>query len=204
MRAALLVPLLFVQAACWGPRYFTPREHVDGTGPKGHPAAVYAVPAADATQPALGEVRIWSEGARAGYDEQEEEVVRLHVGFELENTSSEPLQLDLAGLVCEEMAVDGLLLPAFGMLRADGDGYAPPGSTARVDATFQPAAEAPRDIEGFAIRFAVLAGQRQALRQVTPFGPRLQQATPAPYYWGGFGPGWGFGWGYYGYGYRWR
>lgn len=200
MRSALLLPLLLLQAACWSPRYFTPREHVNGTGPKGHAAAVYSVAGADAAQPPGGEVRMWSQGARAHYDANQDEVVQLHIGFELENTGAEPLQLDLAGMRCEEVMVGGLLLPPFAPLRVEGDGYAPPGSTARVDVTFQPAAEAPRDIEGFAIRFTVLAGERRALSQVTPFGPRVQQSTGSAYYGSGFGSPWGWGWGYS----RWR
>ncbi len=202
MRAAFLVPLLLLQAACWSPRYFTPREHVNGSGPKGHPAAGYAVPAAEPGLAAVGEVRLWSEGARARYDDNEDEVVQVHIGFELENTGDQPLQLELASLQCEEMVVDGLLQAPFAAVRIDGDGYAPPGATARLDAFFQPTADAPRHIEGFSIRFAVLAGERRALAQVTPFGPRQQAVSPSPYYWGAFGPYYGLGWSYgYGYGF---
>ena len=199
MRILLLLPLVLVQAACWGPRYFVPREHQDGTGPSGHPAAVYAIPAEAPGATALGELRIWSAGTRARYDEAGEERVELHVGFELENNGSVPLQLDLASVRCEELVVDGLLKPPPAVHLAEGSGLALPGATVRVDTMFLPPADAPRDVDSFSIRFAVLDGERKAVQQVTPFGPQSRAAMwrddPYFYSWNSrWGPGWGPPW----------
>jgi hypothetical protein len=204
LRHSLLLPLLSSFAACWGPRHFTPREYVNGTAPSGEPAAIYVVPAADATQPALGEVRVWSAGARARYGDGDDdgEIVELTVGFELENTSQDALQLDLGSLCCDDLTIDGLLQAPLEPVAVQGGGYAAPGTTERVDVTFRPAADVPRDIDGFAVRFQVRAGDRIALRQVTPFGPRVLAAADQPDpYWGAFSPwgpgfGWGLGFGY--------
>lgn len=196
MRAVVLLLLLFAQAACWSPRYFTPREHVDGSGPGGHPAASYTVPAGEAGAPALGEVRVWSTGARALYDENDEEVVRLLVGFELENTGEEPFELDPASLRVEAMEIDGLLQPSQPPTRIEGNPIAMPGTTARFEATFQPATTTPRDIDSFSVRFRVAAGTRTALTQVTPFTPQLAGGAYRDPYYSAWGPGWGWGWGW--------
>ncbi|MBL8739022.1 MAG: hypothetical protein JNL12_21530 [Planctomycetes bacterium] len=204
MRAIVLPLLLFTQAACWSPRYFAPREHVGSTGPGGFPAATYAVPGAEAGQPGLGEVRLWSEGAKALYDEDDEEVVRLQIGFELENTGDEPFELDPASLRCEELLLDGLLQPSMTPTRIDGDPIAMPGSTARFGVTFEPSTTVPGDIDSFSIRFRVNAGTREALAQVTPFEPRRAEPGRTVYY-AGLGPAWGWGWGWgWGFGARCR
>jgi hypothetical protein len=205
MRFLLLLPLLFVHAACWGPRYFSPREHQDGTSPSGHPAAVYALPAATAGVAELGELRLWSAGTRARYDEAGEERIELHIGFELENNSDEPLQLDLASIRCEELVVDDLLQPPLPHQLVEGTGLALPGSTVRVDCLYLPPAEVPSDVDSFSIRFVVRAGDRVVLQQVTPFGPQTRSMAAFrddPYFyawnsrWGpGWGPGWAVGWG---------
>lgn len=220
MRALLVLPLLCT-AACWQPRYFMPRENVQGVGPDGEPAAVYLLPEAapEAAAPAAAatsevnasELRLWSLGAVARYDEHAAEVVELRLGFELENHAATPLRLDLEALRCEGLVVDGALLPPLAADHWAGDGLALPGTTTRVEATFRPAAPVPRAIESFAVRWRVLRGDGSAMSQVTPFGP-LRRLHPAPYpagyyhgfyeypglYWGPtFGFGWGVGWHYH-------
>ncbi len=189
----LLVPF----AACWNPRYFTPREHVEATAPDGSPAALYGVPGdAGAATPA-GELRVWSGGAKARFADDDREVVDLHVGFELENNSSRALQLDVAGVTCDDLMLDGVLQHALAPVRVEGDGSAAPGQTARVDFVFEPATEQPGDIESFAVRFAVRDGERVVLQQVTPFGPWVRSRSDDRY-WGPWGFGWGFGLGWHG------
>lgn len=197
MRAFLLLPLLSAMAACWSPRSFAPLEHVDAIGPGGVPAAFYRVPAAEAGAPSTAEVRVWSNGARARFTDDGREVVELHVGFALENNGKDTVQLDLGSVACDDLVVDGAVLGALLPLRIDGDGTAPPDTTARVELFFQPAAAVPRAIDRFAVRFTVLAGEREALQQVTPFGPWVRPSYPDAYYWGGWGWGWtwGYGWG---------
>lgn len=199
MRALVLLLMLFAQAACWSPRHFMPREHVDATGPRGQLAASYPVPAVEGA--ALGEVRVFAGPANALYDDRDEEVVRFVVGFELENNGNEPFELDPASVQCEELMLDGILQPTLAPVRIEGNPIAMPGLTSRFEATFQPATTVPADIDGFALRFRVLAGERVALAQSVPFVPRVASGgRGGGYYsgWGpgyGFGPGWGFGWG---------
>ncbi len=200
MRTILLSPLLVLAAGCWNPRYFAPREHVAASAPGGHAAALYVVPAApDAT--GAGELRVWSRGAKARFTDDDREVVELHVGFELENNGSAPLQLDLGAVVCEDLMLDGLLQQPLAPLRIDGDGAAPPGTTARVDLTFEPPADAPRDVDGFAVRFVVLSGDHVVLQQVTPFGIAARRYDDDRW-----GPtwGWGFGFGLGWHGHHWH
>jgi hypothetical protein len=193
MRVLALLPLLAITAGCWQPRYFAPREHLDGNGPQGEPAALYPVPSSDVA--ATAEVRVWSSGATARFaDDDDRELVELHVGFELENNSDAPLRLDPASIVCEGLMLDGLLLPPLTPVRVVGEGTAAPRSTIRVDAVFEPPTTTPRDIDAFAATFAVKRGEETVMSQVTPFAPW----DPYPYYrdyyypWG-FGVGWGFG-----------
>ena len=199
MRAIVLLLLLFAQAACWGPRHFMPREHVDAAGPRGQLAASYAVPAGDGLS--LGEVRVYAGPATAQYDENDEEVVRLAVGFELENTGGEPFELDPASVRCEELMLDGLLQPTLAPVRIEGNPIAMPGTTSRFEAMFLPATTVPGDLDSFSIRFRIQAGERTVLSQVTPFVPRTQNGGGSGTYyaaWGpvwGVGPRWGWGWG---------
>jgi hypothetical protein len=201
MRALALVPFLFVAAGCWQARHFTPREHVGGTGPRGQPAALYGL--ADAQGGAAGELRVWSTGAAATFTDDDREVVELGIGFELENNGREPLRLDPASVVCEALVLDGVAQPPLVPVRVTGDGVAAPGTTARVDAVFEPATTVPRDVDEFAVRFAVRTGPdvganggADVLLQSTPFAPWVRQypedrAWVAPWSFGfGFGLGW--------------
>ena len=183
----LLLPLLLL-AGCWNPRYFAPREHVGAVGPDGNAAALYPIAGADGV---AGELRVWSRGAKARFTDDDREVVELHVGFELENNGTAPLQLDLGSIACEQLSLDGELQPPLAPLRIDGDGAAGPGATARVDLTFEPPADAPRDVDSFSVRFAVRGPQGFALQQVTPFGLAVRRRDDR--YWG---PGWGWGIGF--------
>jgi hypothetical protein len=189
MRSLCLLLLALPFAACWSPRYFTPRENVDATAPDGAPAAQYIVSAPAA------EVRVWSSGAKARFTDDDREIVELHVGFELENNGQVPLQLDLGTVTCDELLLDGVLQPSLQPLRIQGDGTAGPGATARVDLTFEPATTVPRDIDSFAIRFVVRDGEQVALQQSTPFQPWVRNYDGYhDRFWGGWG--WGFGLGF--------
>lgn len=194
MRALPLLLVWFVSfaaAGCWSPRAFAPREHVDAHAPDGTPAALYSIPLAP-EQPATAEVRVWCSGAEARFTDDDREVVELFVSFELENNGAESLQLDLGSVQCEQLLVDGATRPALAPSTIAGDGSAPPATTARVDLVFEPAVDAPRDIDAFAVRFVVRAGEREVLQQVTPFGPWVRRVAHDPY-WDGWGWGFGFG-----------
>ena len=209
MRTLLCLPVLVLTAGCWQPRYFEPRENVTGLSPEGRPAAVYDLER-DQEGVARGQVRVWSDGAFARYTETDEEVVDLFVALELENNGQQELQLDLDSLRVEELYLDGYLQPAMAPLSVDGHGRAEPGTTARLDLTFQPSTTFPRDIDSFALRFAVRDRQGLISGEVTPFVPEpLRPIGDGAYwgdrYWGGpywgarpaslLGPWrWGYGW----------
>ena len=196
------MPLLAITAGCWQPRYFTPRENLSGSGPDGSSAAVYVVDTGDSAS-SNAEVRVWSQGAEARFTDDDSEVVDLHVGFELENNSQQAIALDVDALTCEELIVDGLLQEPIGPQEVSGSGFAPPGTTTRVDVVFRPPTTIPRSVDAFTVRFAVRSEQDQVLSQATPFAPAARHFNN---YYGGayFGP-WG-PWGGYRYGYSgfWR
>lgn len=201
MRGLLVVPLLLLSAGCWQPRYFVPRENLNGTGPDGNPAAVYTVRKGEAGD-SFGEVRLWSKGAEARFTE-DDEVVDLHIGFELENTSDGPLGLDVSGVRLEELFIDGYLQDHLEPLEVDGEVIAEPGATTRVDMVFRPATTYPGEIDKFSVRFGVRSAQGELVGQVTPFvpggryGTRTYIAPPLAYTRYGWGPAFG-GFGYWG------
>jgi hypothetical protein len=176
MRTLLLTTLLFALAACWQPRYFTPREHVDGAGPQGHPAALYTLPGEAATAGKPAEVRVWSSGAKALYTDDDREVVELTVGLELENNGQNLLVLDPQDLVCVELMVDGVLQSQQKPVRLEGMGIAEPGATARVDAVFELPTTKPRLVDSFAVQWVVRIADRIVLQQTTPFVPWVRNA----------------------------
>lgn len=166
---ALLLLLWLPLGACAGNRYFAPRENLNGTGPGGYPAAVYPVGAT----PGLGEVRVWSTGARV-VEIDGASVVEVAVGFELENTGAETLAIDTASLVCAELWVGEQRQQGLAPVRFDGQAEAGPGTTSRLDVTFRPEhAERARAVTGFTLRFAVVAAGRQVLVQALPFAPHV-------------------------------
>lgn len=198
MRGGTWALLLFVAAGCWQPRYFEPRENLTGRSPDGRRAAVYVLEDVGGLR-AAGEVRVWSDGARARYAEHGQEVVDLHVGIELENNGAAQLELDLAALQLEQLYVDGQPGPPLPPAEVDGSPRAAPGATARVDVVFRPPTTYPRAVDSFGVRFSVRDDAGVRLGQMTPFAP----APPPGVYggWGGaYGPGgpWGYGPGVYG------
>lgn len=184
----LLLPLgtFAALAACGTSRQFAPRENVNGTGPTGWPAAVYPLAA-----PAAGEVRLWSDGAvRREIDG--EQVSRLLLGFELENTGTVPLRLDVEQLHVRELRGAGQVLPELQPIQVQGSPAAEPGGVARVDLEFDPGDVTPRAIDSFQVRWEVSAGEAR-YAQVTPFLPWF----PEPVYWDHPYWGWGWGWGHW-------
>ncbi len=170
MRGLLCLPLLALTAGCWQPRYFIPRENLNGTGPDGSPSAVYQIRHDEATV-TLGEIRVWSSGAKAYFTDNDVEVVDLHIGFEIENTGKEPLELEVGSLGLEEVFVDGYLKDSLIPLKVKGASTAAPGLTTRVDLVFRPPTTFPRDVDSFSVRFVVRDSQGNRVGQLTPFVP---------------------------------
>lgn len=188
-RPSQLLLLLAVLPACANDRLFAPRENLNGVGPTGRPAAVYAMPA-----PAAGEVRLWSDGAeRRGEGAAQQTVIR--VGFELENLGQEPLVLEPTAVQLDDLASDpAATLPSPLLLGAPSPVAAAPGTTARADLEYALVGDvAPRDLVGFRLRWSVRAGDA-VLQQVTPFQVFYPEPadTHDPWPWWGFG--YGFSW----------
>jgi len=194
MRGLLCLSLLLT-AGCWQPRYFTPRENLNGTGPDGNPSAVYQIRHDEEAQ-TKGEIRIWSGGAKARFDDSDEEVVDLHVGFEIENTGKQPLELEIDSLGLEEVFVDGYLKDPLAPFEIDGSGAAAPGLTTRIDLVFRPPTTYPRDVDSFSLRFVVRDADGNQVGQITPFVPVVAQRSSVNDGWA-WGPGLGWG-GFYG------
>ena len=161
--------------------------------PDGSPAAVYEVRHDETTQ-TQGEIRVWSAGAKAHFTDDDDEVVDLHVGFEIENTGENPLELEADSLGLEEVFVDGYLKDPLAPLEVKGSGTAAPGVTTRVDLLFRPPTTYPRDVDSFSVRFVVRDAAGNRVGQLTPFVPdvRADSRRAGP-------PGWGWGYGFGGY-----
>ncbi|MDO8348836.1 MAG: hypothetical protein Q7T30_01275 [Planctomycetota bacterium] len=187
---ALLWTLLALAPACASHRNFAPRENCNGQGPGRQPAAVYPVQA----DGAAGEVRVWSAGS-SRRDGAGPEGTEVHLGFEIENTGSQPLRLDLESLRCDELRAGDEVLGPLPAARVEGNPEAAPGTTGRVDAWFLPGPGiAPRDVDSFAARFVVRCADQAVCNQVTPFQPYSPDShyRHDPWLWGGFG--FGIGW----------
>lgn len=202
MRALLLVTV-WLFAGCSTHRFFTPREHQDGSGPAGHPAALYPLDG----PPPTGELRLWSGGAELIDLDDGNAVTELHVGFELENHGEVPLVVDTGAIQCTDLVIEGQGAGSLAPHRLSGNAEVAPGAVARLDVWFRPPAEDGLAIDGFAVRFRIAAGDRTVLAQSTPFVPyRPTRRWHDDWYWyGGYwgggpgwwgpGPGWGWGWG---------
>lgn len=184
----MLLLLPFV-AACASDRLFAPRENANGVGPTGRPAAVYVLPA-----PARGEVRVWSDGGERREDGGA--ATRLKLGFEVENTGTEPLELDPAAVRVTEVVVEdapaGAAAPAATLQGPPARLVAQPGTTARADLEFAVEGEVvPRSITGFAVHWSV-AGGGGSYAQITPFQTYYPDVDDRydPWPWWGFGFGW--------------
>lgn len=179
--------VLVAAAACANHRNFVPRENLNGWGPGGQPAAVYPL----ASGEARGEVRLWSRGSDPGVG-PDAGVTEVHVGFELENTGSVPLQLAVDALQCDELVVGEQRLAGVAAATTEGEPSALPGTTTRFHAWFRPGTGTPRDVVAFAVRFRIDAVAAPVLLQVTPF-VRFVPESPwhdDPWLWSGSGFGW--------------
>jgi len=188
-RAFACAAFAFVAAGCAGARLFAPRENQNGFGPTGQPSATYpiAVVGDQGEERGRGDVRLWSDGAHAT-DAEGDDQTTLHVGFELENTGSVPLAIDVAAIAVEARLRDGdgdETVRGLRPVRTAGGAEAAPGTTSRLDLWFEPRRRdgelaEPSDVRAFELRWAVLAGGTVVLQQVTPFSPYVME--PSPWY----------------------
>ena len=168
-----LLLLCLFGSACASSRLFAPRENLNGTGPQGHPAAVYRLDDSE-----IGEVRLWSNGARR-VELPEGAETRLKVGFELENNSKSPMRLDTQAMRVHAVVGSDSAAEELSPVTVEGPVEAAPDRMARVYVEFQPATEVgPRDIRSFEVHWSVLVDGRR-FPQVTPF----TIFVPPPMYW---------------------
>src|SRR5262245_16090938 len=105
MRALLVV--VAAAAACGSAtEKFLPGERATAQSPQGYTAAEYQI---QGERGRLGEVKVWSRGAyRAEVDGAQRTV--LHVGFEVDNSSDEPLTLETGKISLDYATVNERML----------------------------------------------------------------------------------------------
>lgn len=189
-RLCLLLAALVSTSACVSSRAFLPAEHLTAFSPSGeHYAAEYSL--TERGEP-IGEVKVWSEGARrdgAGAPT----VVR--VGFEVKSHGPGALRLDGARVFLEEQAKPGARA---GRVRAEpieGGARVAPGESRELHAEFVlPSSVWPSDLPGYRVAWTVV-GER-AHSRTTPFLRAAEPRSPGySGYWYGYRPGWYGSWG---------
>ncbi len=189
---ASLLPLVLCTAfsACGPSRYyFRPAEKLRAESLDGFPAAEYEV---SVGAERWGEVRIWSEGAELRSHGGPERTVVI-VGFEIENNSEAPLQLDLTETrlrvirAGESEVVDCQADPLPAEVRAG------PHTVHGTRLEFWlPENVRPVDLKAFRVRWVVRGPGQQRYQQHTAF--LRAQPVYARYY--GYHP-WRFGYGFW-------
>jgi hypothetical protein len=194
-RRALLRSLLLVLLALFGlgcgasVQPFVPVAGVRVPAPEGPYTAAEIDLAGDAQR--SGEVRVWSRGAYR--TELEGRAVTLvHVGFELENRGSVPLQLDERRLSLDDVALADGTLQHVAPVRVEGNASVPPASTAHVDAYFSmPRRTWPDAVLAYRVAWLVQGEGRS-------YAERTEFESPRAWRWyGGYAYYPGF-WGWYG------
>lgn len=176
MRYSLLLLAACVPLGCaTQPELFRPGERTNATSPEGFLAADY--PIEDETG-RVGEVKVWSDGA-----ERRDGVTVIHVAFEIENYSDEPLTFEDGALQLDSATLDDGILRGLAPAVIEGARTIAPGSAANVGALFVlPDDVRPQDVDAFRVHWRV--GGAAQLAQITPFFEEEQQRlTAGPYYW---------------------
>lgn len=163
---------------------FRPRERAEAESPDGHPAALYVL--GDAAHP-LGEVRVWSRGATR---DDARGSIAVHVGFEVENHSSEPLAIDLASTRLTAVRAGDATLEPIGAPEFEGRPTTAPGEVGVLELLFRlpESVASPDRIGSFDVAWSVRIAADEARHQVTPF--RRVRHGPAWYGPAWHGPGW--------------
>jgi hypothetical protein len=201
-KSILLTVLVSVLFGGCARRDFVPTEKVEAASPDGFAAAEYDLSTKDGD---LGTARVWSSGA-AEVDRQGGEETVLHVGFEVENASDEPLRLPAEGVRLESVRLDDGVLEGIPVTRIDGPQVIAAHESARIHASFvMPAGVEPEDMDDFRVRWE-LRSNGTVHTEWTPFVDSAYAYSPMydPYYAGAFGPpiyGTVHGYPYYGYPY---
>lgn len=176
MRYSLLLFAACLSLGCaTQPEMFRPGERVNATSPEGFLAAEY--PIEDERGP-IGEVKVWSDGA-----ERRDGVTVIHVAFEIENFSDEPLLFDEGALALDSATLDRGIVRGVAPAVVEGARSIAPQSAANVGALFvMPEGVRPQEVDAFRVHWRVSGAAE--LAQITPFFEEEEQRMAAgPYYW---------------------
>ena len=164
-RWLLVLVLALAGSGCAaGTRYFEPAERVQGQTVQGYRLAIYPL---QGPQGAFGEAKIWSSGARESGDR-----TRVHVGFELHNTSGAPLTMDANDVRLDVRTPSGAL-KALPPAAAQAHSVAA-GALADIDWEFDlPPGVQPADVDALRVHWRVNT-PTQSYEQRTPFVREVQ------------------------------
>ena len=178
MKKLSIIIAASVIVACGGsttPESFEPGERATAQSPQGYTAAEYEL----ATRRGdLGDVKVWSRGARVMAVNGVERTV-VHVGFEVENSSDR--EIELQDLSLDSAMLDRQILSAIQPARIEGATLIEPGQMKQIDAYFPlPAGVSPQEVDAFRIRWRI-RGPGVVYSQHTPFIENVSE-TVAYYY----------------------
>jgi hypothetical protein len=168
--------------ACGGsttPESFEPSERATARSPQGYTAAEYemATPRGD-----LGDVKVWSRGARVMEVKGISRTV-VHVGFELDNSSEQAIELQ--DLALDSAILDRQILTGIQPAHIDGATTIPPGRVNEINVYFPlPAGVSPQEVDAFRVRWRV-SGPEVTYAQHTPFIENPEEVLAyyhTPYY----------------------
>ena len=191
-QATGLLTLAALTACGASKQFFVPAERAVAQSPSGYPAAEYVL-GADGIP--WGEVRVWSTGAEVRRNALGSNTV-ISIGFEIENTTDETLELDI-DLTRVESIEDGQeTIPARGPDPVTIDTTADKHSVQLVDLEFSmPEGIDPDDMDAFRVRWLLRGPDRTTYEQHTSF-LRIKRYY-YPRYYGGYDPWYGrWGWPY--------
>lgn len=174
--ASLLMTALLPLGCATQPEMFRPGERTTATSPAGITAAAYEI---RDERGITGEVKLWSDGA-----EKRDGATVIHVAFEIENLSDEPMRFMTDELRLESATLAERALPVVEPVAFEGSRIIAPGSAGTVGVLFAlPSDVKPSDVEAFRVFWSVTGATDYA--QITPFYEDLrpERLASGAYYW---------------------
>lgn len=181
MRSCIIRPFIvlagaaLIAACAKSPESFEPAERATALTARGYLAAEYEL---RDNSGALGEVRVWSNGARWRRIGAGKRTV-LHVAFEIENNSNRPFHLVRDSLQLDSATTNEGVMRDIGPYSIEGSLDVPRGASRTVHVFFTfPEEIKPQEIDAFRLKWKV-SNSTIAYTQRTPF---LEQRDYAYYY----------------------
>lgn len=174
-----VMPVSVALVTCTSTRQsFEPSERATARSPGGYTAAEYELASRDGT---LGDAKVWSSGARTMTVDGAQRTV-VHVGFSLENSSDEPIELDLDGLTLDSARLDHAVVRDIRPARVDGYPTIQPGEVNEINAYFPlPRDVLPQQVDAFRVKWRV-GDTEVTYQQQTPFVESPDRTQYAYYY----------------------